>query len=281
MRVWLDGRIVPQAEATVSVFDRGFLFGDGVYEVVRFFAGVGTGLDLHVARLRESLRRARIEGIDAGILRVVCQSLLADLQLSDATVYLQVTRGAGAERTHIPAPNLRPTVFAYAVATAGIETLATPGVVRAVLVEDARWARCEIKTLSLQGNILHLLDAAAQDADEAILCRDKLVGEGTGSNVFAFVGGVLVTPPVASHPPILHGVMRSLVLECAARAGIPHAVRPLPVTELRGASEAFVTGSKRILGALSHLDGRAMSQPAPGPRTMALNAVLVQLIAAG
>ncbi|MCA9285088.1 MAG: aminotransferase class IV, partial [Phycisphaerales bacterium] len=167
MKVWLNGRLVAPEQATISVLDRGFLFGDGVYELVRFFGGVGVGMAAHLARLRASLAQSRIEGFAAEELPRICTALLESAGLADGSVYIQVTRGAGATRHHVPSPELRPTVFASAAALPPLDALRGPDGLRAILQEDRRWQRCSIKTTSLMGNILALMDADDADADEA------------------------------------------------------------------------------------------------------------------
>lgn len=274
MRVWLGGRITPAAEAHVSVFDRGFLFGDGVYELVRFFGGRPVGMDLHVARLERSLELARIAGFDAHAFPSICDALLRDAHLADAAVYLQVTRGAASTRTHLPQKGLAPTVFAYAMPCAGLEELDTLHLCAAGLVPDRRWERCEIKTVSLMGNILGMLDCQAHGAEEAIFHRRGLVSEGASTNVFIAREGCVVTPPAESDPPILHGVMRARMIEACIDAGIRCSVRPVPVEELRSADEILLTASKRMLSSVASLDGAAV----PGARSA--SALAPRLLAA-
>jgi len=272
-RVWLDGRIIPAAEARVSVFDRGFLFGDGVYELVRFFGGHPVGMGMHVARLERSLERSGIRRFDAGSFPTICGALLRDAGLADAAVYLQVTRGAAATRTHLPPDGMAPTVFAYATPCASIDELDTLHLCAAGLVPDRRWERCEIKTVSLMGNILGMLDALPHGAEEAIFHRRGLVSEGASTNVFVWSAGRLATPPVEADPPILHGVMRARVIEACVDAGIPCTVRPVSLEELRGADEVLLTASKRMLSSVTTLDGApvagARSPHAVAPRVLA------------
>ncbi|MBU3728851.1 MAG: hypothetical protein FGM37_06325 [Phycisphaerales bacterium] len=262
VRVWLNGQLTAAHEAHVSVFDRGFLFGDGVYELVRFFGGRPVGMDLHVARLARSLELARIEGFDAHSFPAICSALMRDAELRDAAVYLQVTRGAASTRTHLPPAGLAPTVFAYAMPCAGIEELATLHLCGAALVPDRRWERCEIKTVSLMGNILGMLEGQAHGAEEAIFHRDGLVSEGASTNVLIVRGGEIATPPVDSAPPILHGVMRARMIEACVDAGIRCTVRPVAVDELRSADEILLTASKRMLSSVATLDGTTV----PGAR---------------
>ncbi|MBM4110918.1 MAG: hypothetical protein FJ254_06110 [Phycisphaerae bacterium] len=278
MQVWLNGRILPAHEATLSPFDRGFLFGDGVYELVRFFNGVGVGIDAHIARLARSLSLTRIGGFDARTVPALCQALLAANGLRDAAVYLQVTRGVQVPRAHMPAPGLAPTVFAYASACGSIDELATLHAGTAITRPDPRWSRCEIKTTSLLGNILVLLDAQDARADEVVLTRHGLVGEGAYSNLFANLGGTLVTTPVDDDPPILHGVTRWQLLEEAARAGIPTAVRPIELDELPTASEVFIAASRRLVTPILTMDGRPVGTGTIGPVTQRAFALLAARI---
>jgi D-alanine transaminase len=273
-QVWLNGRLVDESTASVSVYDRGFLFGDGVYELIRFFrrrdgGRHGVAMDLHVARLRRSLALSRIEGVQADELPAICAALLDANGLADASVYVQVTRGAGPARAHVPQAGLHPTVFASATACEPIERFREPTAVRAVTLEDLRWRLCQIKTISLMGNILALLEADRHGATEAILHRDGLVGEGAYTNVFAVLRHagqpVLVTPPVDDVPPILHGVTRSDCLEMATAAGLPTAVRPLRLAELGAAEEIIITSSRRLVSAVVELDGARVGGGVPGP----------------
>lgn len=277
--VWLQGRLVEEASATVSVYDRGFLFGDGIYELIRFVrrnpaAGGerrhGVALDLHVERLRRSLRLARIEGFDAEELRTICTRLLDANDLDDAAVYLQITRGAGPTRSHIPQAGLVPTVFASATACEPLESFREPAVVSAITLEDLRWRLCQIKTISLMGNILALLEADGRGANEAILHRDGHVGEGAYTNVFLVRGSTLVTPPVDDDPPILHGVTRADILALAPVAGLRAEVRPIPLAELRQADEVLITSSRRFVSAVGTLDGVRVGDGQAGPAARAL-----------
>ena len=256
MKFWLNGQIVPPSKAKISPFDRGFLFGDGVYEVVRFFGGVGVGMAQHLARLRKSLADAKIKGFDAGDLTRICTALLHADALSDAVVYLQVTRGAEDTRRHVPADDLIPTVFAYATASPGLDALARPQSISCITVPDERWRKCSIKSISLMGNVLASLTAAESGAEEAILHRGGFVSEGSRTNIFAVHAGRLITPQVDVEPPILHGVTRAMVLDAGRANGMRLETRPLRVQELKQADEIFVTSTHRLIAAVTQLDGR-------------------------
>jgi D-alanine transaminase len=277
--IHLNGSLVDEADAHISVLDRGFLFGDGVYELVRFFAGRGVGMEAHVARLARSLALARIEGFDAGAVPALCAELLASNGLDDAVVYLQVTRGAGRTRAHVPQERLRPTVMAMASPAEPLSALAAPQEVAAITAEDLRWRRCEIKTLSLMGNILHLLDASDAGAQEAILHRDGVVGEGAYSNVAIVTGGVLATPPVDAEPPILHGTARIDLLDAARAAGVRAEVRTITLAELARADEILITSSRRLASSVVTLDGRAVGCGHAGPVARTLFAAMREAIA--
>lgn len=278
MKVHLNGRLIDERDAHVSVLDRGFLFGDGVYEVVRFFARYGVGIDAHATRLARSLSLARIDaarhGFDPSALGELCASLLEANALEDAIVYLQVTRGAARSRSHVPTEALAPTVFAMATPAPPLSTLVAPQEITAVTAEDTRWTRCEIKTTALMGNILHLLEAADSGAAESILHRGGVVGEGAYSNVAIVSRGVLATPPIDEDPPILHGTARADLLRAARNAGIPCEVRAVTLDELLRADEVMITSSSRLVSAVVRLDGRPVGDAACGPRTARLFAAM-------
>ena len=266
MLVSVNGQLVPAAQASVSVFDRGFLFGDGVYELVRYFNGHPVAMDLHQARLARSCQLVGITGFNASLLPDICRELLEANCLRDASVYVQVTRGAGATRAHMPQPGLVPTVVAIASAAPTLEQFAQPESVSVVTMEDPRWKRCEIKTISLAGNILCLMHAQAAGAEETILLRDGMVGEGASTNVAIVHEGRVVTCPLDSaETPVLHGTMRAWLVDAARAAGVPVDVRPISQHELRAAPEVLLTSSRRLVSAVTRLDGHAVGAGVPGP----------------
>ena len=270
VKIHLNGSILDERDARISPLDRGFLFGDGVYELLRGFDGHLVGLDAHARRLARSLELARIRGFDASQLGAIARSLLAANDLRDGVVYLQVTRGAGTVRSHVPTEPLTPTVFAMATRAEPISSLVAPQEIAAVVAEDMRWRLCEIKTLSLMGNILHLLDADARGAAESILVRDGFVGEGAYSNMAMVRDGVLVTTPIAEDPPILHGTARADLLAAARRAGVPSEVRRVRTEELALADELMITSSRRFVSAVTRLEGQPVRDGRTGPVTRRL-----------
>lgn len=254
--VWLNGRLLPAQEARIGIYDRGFLFGDGIYELVRFFDGIGVGMDLHTARLAASLDHVRIRGFDAESLPSICHAVLAANGLVDASVYVQVTRGAADHRSHVPPHGLQPTVLAVATAAPPLSALRSPDAVRAILLPDERWLRCEIKTISLMGNVLAAMTAAERGADEAILHRDGVLSEGSSTNVFLWNGTALVTPSIDDAPPILHGVSRAQLIDAALTEGLRVEERRVLVSELRSAEEIMITSSRRLLSSVVRLDDK-------------------------
>ena len=271
MKVHLNGRLLDERDAHISVLDRGFLFGDGVYEVVRFFARHGVGIDAHAQRLARSLALARIDvrasGFDPHALGAFCASLLDANGLDDAILYLQVTRGAARTRSHVPTEALAPTVFAMVTPAPPLSTILAPQEIGAITAEDTRWTRCAIKTTALMGNILHLLDAADGGASESILHRGGLVGEGAYSNVAIVTRGVLATPPVDEDPPILHGTARTDLLRAADDCGVRAEIRAIPLEELMRADEILITSSSRLASAVVRLDGQPVGDGHAGPVT--------------
>jgi D-alanine transaminase len=265
MRIWLNGEIMDEAEARISPFDRGFLFGDGVYEGIRFFNRVGVGMDLHVERMRRSLAAAGIENANAEDLHEICGALLKDGDLEDAMIYIQYTRGVQIPRSHRPEVGLTPTVFAYAAPAPALSELGEPQVRRCITVEDIRWRRCEIKCTSLMANVLAIKDAREQDIDEPIFQRNGMVGEGAMTNVFAVIGDTLVTPLTDDDPPILHGVTRQMILDVATEVVSHVEERPVSVDELREAGEVMITSSRRMLDSVGEVDGLVIADGGVGP----------------
>src|SRR3990170_7320175 len=211
--VYLNGQFLPPETARVSVFDRGFVFGDGVYEVIPVFGGRLFRLPQHLARLDASLREIRLANpLNPAQWGEVFARLVREQGGGDQSIYLQITRGV-APRDHAFPPNITPTVFAYAqpLKYSPPEELAQG--VAAVTAADIRWQRCDIKAIALLANALLRQQAIEQGAAEAILVRDGVVTEGAASNIFVVSGDRLVTPPKG--PYILPGITRDLVVEIA------------------------------------------------------------------
>ncbi len=258
--VYLNGEFLPLEEARVPVLDRGFIFGDGVYEVMPAFSGRLFRFEQHLQRLEHSLAQVRIPNpYSRRQWRALFARLLAENGAGDFGVYFQLTRGI-ARRDHIPSEDMTPTVFAMCnpiVAHDGVDEVA------AASMEDIRWRYCNIKAIALLPNILLRMQAADQGAFEAILIRDGLVTEGAASNIFVVNEGVVRTPPKSEH--LLPGITRDVVMEVLAQTDIPHAEVEIPAASLETAEEIWLTSSTREIVAVTRLDGRILGDGHAGP----------------
>lgn len=246
----LNGEFLPLGEARVSVLDRGFIFGDAVYEVLIACGGRIFALAEHLQRLANSLNAVLIDNplSEAGW-QALLERLVAANGGGDQTLYVQVTRGV-AERDHAFPTGVVPTVFAMCRPLTVADGLAR---VEAVVLPDNRWLRCDIKSTSLLPNVLLRNQAIAAGAYEAILVRDGLVTEGSASNVFVVHGGTVTTAPLSPH--ILPGVSRALLIDVLEGNGVTVLEAPLPQARLRDADEVWLTSSTRDLVAVTRLDG--------------------------
>lgn len=276
--VFLDGEYLPMEEAKVSVNDRGFLFSDGVYEVTPAYRGRFFLMDRHRARLERGLGALRIDADTSGLERMH-DELLARNGLEDAPVsivYLQITRGV-APRTHaFPAGPVTPTVYAFAKAYARPEAERWARGFSAVTIPDRRWARVDLKTVSLLGNVLAQQAAVDAGVDDVILVRDGVALEGAHSNLFVVFGDTLVTHPLSN--VVLPGITRGYVLELARELGMTVHERPVQVEELARADEAFFTGTTTEVKPCVQIDGRPVGAGRPGPLTTRLSEAFVQRV---
>ena len=268
MSVYLNGRFQPLAEAKVPVLDRGFVFGDGVYELVPVYSRKPFRLDGHLRRLQGSLDGIRLANPHAvAEWREMILQLIALQDFSDQSVYIQVTRGTPVEgqppRDHAFPRDGAPTVFMFAqpLVTAPPEQKAAG--VCAVTAVDNRWLRCDIKAISLLANILLRQQAIDADCAETVMLRDGFLTEGAASSIFVVKDGVLRAPPPSNL--MLTGITYDVVLELAAAHGIPVEVRPIADAELRGADELWMTSSTREIMAIVKLDGAPVGAGVPGP----------------
>jgi D-alanine transaminase len=261
--VYLNGEYLPAERARISALDRGFLFGDGVYEVIPVFGGHCFRLDEHLDRLDYSLRETGIpQPLTREQWREVFARLIAAYAAPDQAIYLQVTRGVASVREHkFPEPCI-PTVFAMSRVLAAVPDDAPPPIA-ALTVEDIRWQRCDIKSISLLGSVLMTQQALGAGAREAILLRDGVVLEGASSNVFAVVDGVLYTAPKDRR--ILAGITRDLIVELVQQHGLALREQALPAAQLAHASEIWISSSAREMVAVIQLDGRPVGSGRPGP----------------
>lgn len=264
-QVWLGDGLCPLAEARVHVLDRGFLFGDGVYELIPVYARVPLRPQAHLRRLARSLAETGIaDPYDAAGWHALVAELVAANDTDDVSVYLQVTRGAPHYRDHaFPPRDVAPTVFGMCARLPALDRRLHENGVAAILRPDARWARCDIKAISLLANVLQREEAVGEGAAEALLYSDGLVTEGAASSVFAVERGAILTPP--DGPEILPGTTRDLVLELAREAGLEARFAPLEVERFRRADEIWLTSSVREVLPVTKLDGAPVGDGKPGP----------------
>jgi D-alanine transaminase len=261
--VFLNGQFLALEDAKVSVLDRGFIFGDGVYEVVPVYSRVPFRLDEHLARLERSLAAVSIRNpYSRAQWRGFIAQLIARQAFEDQGVYFQVTRGV-AKRDHAFPKNAEPTVFMMANPLVNPPREQVESGAPAVSAADYRWLRCDIKSISLIGNVLLRQLSAEVDAAETILFRDGKLTEASASNVFIVKSGIVAGPPKSSL--ILPGITYDVVVELAQAAAIPLELRDVTEAEVRGADEVWVTSSSKEILAIVRLDGAPVGDGRPGP----------------
>ncbi len=283
MIVHLNGELMPLDRARISPLDRGFLFGDGLYEGLRAFDGRIVAMDLHVERLREGLEHAAIP-YDARHMETIARDVLRANDLRDAFIYFQVTRGVPAAgqpvRSRLLTGPVTPTVFAYASPTPGLSWYERVPTKSCAVLPDTRWLRGRVKSVSLMGGVLACLEADRAGQDDAILVRQtpagRLVAESTSANVIVSIGGRPATPDLDS-APILAGVTRDLLL----RACPDIEARPVHAEELERADEVMLCGTLTMVTAVTRIDGRAVGDGGPGPVARRLLRTLIEIIARG
>ena len=274
--VYLNGRFVPLEQASLSVMDRGFLFGDGVYEVIPAYGGVPRREAAHLRRLGNSLSGIRLlppltdEAWSAVFRRLLSPTLRAAPD-ADQSIYVQVTRGAAPVRDHRFPAVVEPTVLAMVKPLKARSPSVADRGVAAVLRDDIRWGRCDIKSVALLAAVLLRQDAHEADAEEAILVRDGQAVEGSTSNLFIVHDGRLITPPTSRF--LLAGITREITLELARDAGIDCEERAISLDLLQRADEVWLTSSTREVMPVTCLDGTIVGDGVPGPLWRRLDAL--------
>ncbi len=264
---YLNGNFLPLDEARISPLDRGFLFADGVYEVIPAYAGKLFRLDQHLDRLNASLAAIELPNpLARADWTTLFDTLIEQNGGGNIYIYLQITRGVASKRDHaFPVPPVAPTIFAMIgqIATPAADMPDTTPGVAAITLDDIRWSRCDIKSVALLANVLMRQQAVSEGATEAILIRDGFATEGSASNFFIVRQGVIVTPP-KSHL-ILPGITRDLLVELAHKQGMPVEEREITEAELKGADEVWLSSSTREVVPVTRLNGHLLGDGSPGP----------------
>ena len=262
--VYLNGEFLPLNEAKISVLDRGFLFGDAVYEVIPAYGGRLFRLEQHLQRLDNSLSEVRIKPpLSHDEWRGILEKLLPESNGQDQSVYLQVSRGSADKRDHVIPPGIVPTIFAMTTPISAPDPEKARKGITAITLDDIRWEHCNIKATTLLANVLLKQQAFDEGATESILIRDGQAIEGAASNLFVISNGLIITPPKSHH--LLPGITRDLVLELAADAGLPYAEASIGIMDLEAADEIWMTSSTREIMAVTTLNGKTVGTGEPGP----------------
>lgn len=271
MIVYLNGQFLPLGEAKISVLDRGFIYGDGVYELVPVYHRQAFRLPHHLRRLQRSLDGIRLANPHSDAQwEALIGELIAKQPFDNQGVYLQVTRGA-AKRDHTFPQNVTQTVYMMSnpLATPSADQIANG--VAVVTAEDNRWRRCDLKTISLIGNVLMRQLAADAGAVETVMFRDGFLTEASASNVLIVNGGKIVAPPKDNS--ILPGITYDATLEFARDEGLPFEMRPVPKVEALSADEMWLSSSTKEVVAITTVDGKPFGGGAPGPAFRRMHAI--------
>ncbi len=276
---FVSGAFVPEASATVSIFDRGFLFADGVYEVIAVVDGAFVDDAPHLDRLERSLREIQLAlPMTRAALHDVLRELLTRNAITEGLVYLQVTRGPAERDFAFPAAP-SPTVVAYARSLAMIDHPRAAAGAAAILVPDQRWARRDIKSVALLPQVLAKQAARAADAFEALMVEDGHLTEGGSATLFMVKDGALSTHALGTE--VLPGITRERIFALAATRALPIVERSVSTTELMSADELFVTAATAFVMPIVRVDGIAIGSGVPGPITVALRAAYIESVRHG
>jgi D-alanine transaminase len=266
MIVYFNGEFMPKEEVRISPDDRGFLLADGTYEVIRIYGGRPFRLEDHLERFANSLEQIRLEGADLPAMERMAGELIRrnGLENGEGSLYIQITRGVGPRRHPFPEPGTPPTVYASASALVPPEDKWRTGV-KAILVPDTRWSRCDIKSVSLLANVLAAQAAKEQNAEEAVFVRNGMVTEGTHTNVCGAFDGQVWTHPAGN--AILDGITREVVREICSELGISFMERAFTDVQFLEADEAFLLGTTTEIMPVIRINSTDVSSGIPGAMT--------------
>lgn len=264
MQIYLNGEFLPIEQARISPLDRGFLFGDGVYELIPIYDNKPFLLAEHLERLERSLKAIDIKN---PLTHTQWADIMQKLSQHAATpthgIYIQITRGAGETRQHQYDATLKPTIFGMTTKIRLLSTQEKQTGLSAITTTDQRWNNCYIKSLNLLPNILAMQQAYTQNACEAILIRNNFLSEGSSSNVFVIKNDIIFTPPET--PQILWGITRRFVLQLAQQHQVAYEERPISENELYDADEIWITSSGRETVPITRLNDQVVGKGLVGP----------------
>ncbi len=271
--VYVNGKYLPEEEATVSIFDRGFLFADGVYEVTSVLGGKLIDFDGHAARLQRSLNELGMaQPVDDDELLDIHRELVARNGIDEGLVYLQVTRGAADRDFAYPPEGTPPTIVLFTQAKPGLaDSPAARAGIRVISIDDLRWGRRDIKTVQLLYPSMGKMMARAAGCDDAWMVEDGHVTEGTSNNAYIVAGDTIITRHLGNE--ILHGITRAAVLRFAREAQMKVEERAFTIDEAKAADEAFVTSASAFVMPVVEVDGASVGTGKPGPVTARLREV--------
>lgn len=274
--VYVNGTYVPENEAKVSVFDRGFLFADAIYEVASVIDGKLIDFPAHMKRLRRSAGELgmRVDVSDEELLEIHRQ-LVARNAVDQGMVYLQMTRGAADRDFVFDTDKLSPTLVLFTQSRQIVDTAVSKNGMKVASIEDLRWGRCDIKTTQLLYSSLAKMEAKKRGADDAWLVRDGMVMEGSSNNAFIVTqGGVILTRPLSN--AILPGITRATLMAYSAATGTKIEERAFSIEEAKSAAEAFITSASVFVGPVVSIDGVELSGGKPGPITLDLRRIYLE-----
>jgi D-alanine transaminase len=258
-----NGKLLPLDEISISPLDRGFIFGDGVYEVIPVYDGTPLHAREHFERLQRSMDEIQLRNPHTGDEWIACTQALLAHHPGNQSVYIQVTRGAPKKRDHVIPKDLQPTVFMMCYPLSSPSREAVERGVACVTSPDFRWEKCHIKSTSLLGNVLARQISADAGATETILLRDGMLTEASASNVFVVKDGGVAAPPRDNH--ILLGITYDLLARLAADGALKLDIRPVSEAQLRNADEVWLSSSTKEVLAVTTLDGKPVGTGKPGP----------------
>src|ERR1035437_5847655 len=263
---YFNGNFLPKDEIKISPDDRGFLFADGIYEVVRWYEGFFYDMPGHITRLKRSLRELRINWSGSDSFSSIATELIKrnNLDNQPAMIYLQVTRGASRRSYSFPSPEVTPTSYAYAWGFTPEKNLQESGI-KVMLKEDIRWSRCDIKSVALLANTISFQEACENGMKECIFVRNGFITEGSHSNIFFVIDGTLFTHPESNN--VLSGITRKNILRIASEEGIKVREEAVQENRIRFVKEAFITNTSAEVIPVIEIGGNTLNDGIPGPVT--------------